>query len=65
MVTTSWDKTARLWKAPRAVQGTPEHILLWCEAHTGLTLDERGDVRVLDAKTWRERLEKLGGPPEN
>jgi hypothetical protein len=27
---------------------------------------ERGDVRVLDAKTWherRERLEKLGGPP--
>jgi len=65
-VTASQDKTARLWKAPRPVQGTPEHILLWCEVRTGLTLDERGDVRALDAKTWlerRERLEKLGDPP--
>jgi hypothetical protein len=51
---TSRDSTARIWKAPRPVQRTPEHILLWCEAHTGLTLDERGDVRVLDAKTWLE-----------
>jgi predicted Ser/Thr protein kinase len=66
LVTASFDKTARLWKAPRPVQGTPEHILLWCEARTGLTLDQHGDVRALDAKTWherRERLEKLGGPP--
>ena len=66
VATTSEDKTARLWKAPRRLQGTPEHILLWCEARTGLTLDEHGDVRVFDAKTWqerRERLEKLGGPP--
>jgi WD40 repeat protein len=66
VVTASYDKTARLWKAPRPVQGTPEHILLWCEARTGLTLDDHGDVGVLDAKTWherRERLEKLGGPP--
>jgi WD40 repeat protein len=57
---------AILWKAPRPVQGTPEHILLWCEARTGLTLDEHGDVRALDAETWderRERLQKLGGPP--
>ena len=66
VVTASWDMTARLWKAPRPVQGTPEHILLWCEAHTGLTLDERGDVHAIDPKTWRERrerLEKLGAPP--
>jgi hypothetical protein len=58
--------TSLVWKTPRPVQGTREHILLWCEARTGLTLDEHGDVRVLDAKTWherRERLEKLGGPP--
>jgi hypothetical protein len=48
------------------VQGTPEQILLWCEVRTGLTIDEYGGVRALDAKTWherRERLEKLGGPP--
>ena len=66
VVTVTWDRTARLWKAPRPVQGTLEHILFWCEVRTGLTLDERGDVRALDTKTWlerRERLEKLGGPP--
>jgi hypothetical protein len=66
VVTASCDKTARLWKVPRPVLGTPKHILLWCEVRTGLTLDEHGDVRILDAKTWherRERLEKLGGPP--
>ena len=39
VVTASSDKTARLWKAPRPLQGTPEHILLWCEVRTGLTLD--------------------------
>jgi WD40 repeat protein len=67
IVTASFDKTARLWKAPRPVQGTPEQIVLWCEVRTGLTLDEHGDVRALDAKTWheqRERLEKLGDPPQ-
>jgi hypothetical protein len=66
VVTASDDKTAPLWKGPRPVQGTPEQILLSCEVRTGLTLDEYGDVRVLNAKTWherRERLENLGGPP--
>jgi WD40 repeat protein len=65
-VVTVSDTTARLWKAPRPVKGSPEQILLWCEARTGLTLDERGDVHALDTKTWherRERLEKLGGLP--
>ena len=64
VVTASYDKTARLWKAPRPVQGTPEHIVLWAEVRTGLTLDERGDVRTLSSAEWnerRERLEKLGG----
>ena len=66
VVTASDDRTARLWKAPRSVQGTPEHIVLWAEARTGLTLDERGDVRGLSADEWRERktrLDKLGGSP--
>jgi hypothetical protein len=66
VVTASYDKTARLWKAPRPLQGTPEHIFLLCEVRTGLKLDDYGDVHALNAKTWherRERLEKLGGPP--
>jgi len=66
VLTASEDKTARLWKSPRSVQGTPEHIVLWAEARTGLTLDEHGDVRVLSADEWRERKtrrDKLGGSP--
>jgi WD40 repeat protein len=42
VVTASADHTARLWKAPRPILGTPEDIVLWCEARTGITLDEHG-----------------------
>ena len=66
VLTASWDKTARLWDAMPPVQGGPQSILLWSETRTGLTLDERGDVRTLTFAEWnerRERLEKLGGSP--
>ena len=65
VVTASWN-TAHIWKVPRMPTGSPKHIVLWSEVRTGLTLDERGDVRVLNATEWherRERLEKLGGAP--
>ena len=68
VVTASQDKTARIWKVPQLPPGSPEHIVLWSEVRTGLTLDERGDVRVLGAAEWqqrRQRLQKLGGPPEH
>jgi len=68
VVTASWDKTERLWQAPRPLAGDPAHIVLWSEVRTGLPLDERGDVRTLSFAGWqdrRQRLEKLGGPPEN
>ena len=35
---------------------------------TGVELDEHGLVRILDAATWqkrRQRLQELGGPPED
>ena len=41
-------------------------LAAWVEAATGLELDERGSVRVLDRAAWlerRRRLEQLGGPP--
>ena len=40
--------------------------MIWVEVITGLGLDDRGSVSVLDNSTWRERseqLEKLGGDP--
>ena len=41
-------------------------LAAWVEAATGLELDERGSIRVLDRDAWlerRRRLEQLGGPP--
>jgi WD40 repeat protein len=58
----------RLWHAPWLIEGDPERILLWAQVITGLELDEYGGTRGLDAATWeqrRQRLQKLGGPPEN
>jgi WD40 repeat protein len=56
----------RLWKVPSPVKGQPERIRFWSEVLTGAELDDQGAFRVLDAKTWEERqqrLKKLGGPP--
>ena len=44
-----------------------ERIATWVEVLTGLALDDRGAVKVLDNAAWlarRERLESLGGPPD-
>ena len=65
VLTGSDDKTARLWDVSE-LPDNPERISTWVEVITGLGLDERGSVSVLDNATWRERREKLetqGGPP--
>ncbi|MFQ5735200.1 MAG: hypothetical protein ACE5KM_24980, partial [Planctomycetaceae bacterium] len=59
-------KTARLWKVPAPVQAEPERLILWVQVITGMELDESGVVRLLDAKQWhdrQQRLEQLGGAP--
>jgi WD40 repeat protein/serine/threonine protein kinase len=66
VLTGSEDHTARLWRVPLPIQGDPARVLLWAQVITGMELDDYGQARVLDAKTWqkrRHRLEKLGGPP--
>jgi WD40 repeat protein len=67
VLTESYDKTARLWRVPRPIEGDPERIVLWAQVITGLELDDYGGTRFLDAATWeqrRQRLQELGGPPE-
>jgi WD40 repeat protein len=66
MVAITTDDGAALVPAPRRVQQDATRLRLWVEVATGLELDEYGAVVELDAKTWRERwerLQKLGGPP--
>jgi len=63
VLTVSADKTARLSRVPH-LRGDPEQVVLWI---TGLELDAAGNALVLDGATWherRQRLQKLGGPPE-
>jgi tetratricopeptide (TPR) repeat protein len=65
VLTGSWDKTARLWDVSE-LPDNQERMATWVEVITGLGLDERGSVFVLDNSTWRhrrEKLETLGGPP--
>ena len=56
--------TARLWDAPAPLPDDLPRLAAWVEAATGLELDERGSIRVLDGDAWldrRRRLEQLGG----
>ena len=60
------ERIARVWDAPAALPDDPPRLAAWAEAATGLELDERGSIRVLDYSAWLERrryLEQLGGPP--
>jgi eukaryotic-like serine/threonine-protein kinase len=66
LATASWDGTARIWRIPRPLVGGPRRIRVWVQVVTGLELDNSGEVRFLEARTWNERrrlLEDLGGPP--
>jgi WD40 repeat protein/Flp pilus assembly protein TadD len=59
-------RTARIWDAPAPLPDDVPRLTAWVEAATGLELDERGSIQVLDAAAWWERrrlLEQLGGPP--
>jgi WD40 repeat protein len=51
VLTSSADKTTRLWRVPRPIEGDPERIVLWAQVITGLELDESGGTRGLDAAT--------------
>ncbi|MBI1830458.1 MAG: WD40 repeat domain-containing protein [Planctomycetes bacterium] len=65
-VVTRGDRRARMWRVPTPIQGDAKDFRLWLEVNTGQELDAGGTVVDLDAKTWRERydrLRKLGGPP--
>jgi WD40 repeat protein len=66
-LTGSYDGNVRIWDVPSSsVQGDVERIVLWTQVITGQQLDDQGNVRVLDERTWQQRrqsLSELGGPP--
>jgi WD40 repeat protein/serine/threonine protein kinase/tetratricopeptide (TPR) repeat protein len=64
LVCDTW--TARQRAVPVPLPDDVPRLVAWVEAATGLELDERGSVRVLERSAWlerRSRLEQLGGRP--
>ena len=65
-LTGSLDQTARFWPLPEPIPGDVGRVRLWASVLTGLELDDDQVVRVLDARAWqerRQRLEERGGSP--
>ncbi len=61
-----WNRNAWLWRAPEAVTGDVERVVLWVELMTGMELNPAGAVKVLDGAAWRQRhnrLQEMGDPP--
>ena len=66
IVTGCADHQARIWKTWAPAEGTAERLSLWVQVTTGMALQDDGEVKVLNARDWRqrrERLEGLGGSP--
>ena len=65
LLTASFDRTARCWELPAAIEGSVDQILLRTQVLTGMELDDDGLFRDLDAARWherRKRLAEIGGP---
>jgi WD40 repeat protein len=45
----------RRWEVPAPLAGTVEALERWAQVLTGMELDDRGGVRVLEARAWQER----------
>ncbi|HZV07628.1 MAG TPA: serine/threonine-protein kinase [Gemmataceae bacterium] len=53
------DKTARLWRLPAPWPNDVNRARLQVEVRTGLTLDQDGVVRWLDAVSWQQHRQAL------
>jgi Flp pilus assembly protein TadD len=66
LLTACRDKTVRLWPMPVALKEDPQRIKLWSQVLTGTEMDDRGELHVLDARTWQQRRQQFtqrGGSP--
>jgi WD40 repeat protein len=61
LITGCSDGKARVYAMPRPVPGTARDLLLWVEVQCGVTLDDQGRTRLLDADTWQKRRQALQG----
>ncbi|MCI0358332.1 MAG: WD40 repeat domain-containing protein, partial [Planctomycetaceae bacterium] len=65
-VAASAGREFRLWQVPQPVADEPQRIRLAIEIDSGLSLDDSGDVKVLDIDAWNLRRQQLmaeGGSP--
>jgi WD40 repeat protein/serine/threonine protein kinase len=60
VLTLGGDEVLRAWDAPAPVTDPLPRVRLWVQVLTGMTLDEDGAVRLLDAAAWQDRRRQLG-----
>jgi len=59
LLTASFDRTARSYLLPTPIEGSVDQVILSIEALTGMTLDEDGLFRDLDADSWNHKRQGL------
>jgi WD40 repeat protein len=59
LVTGGQDGTARVWPGPAPASGATERLKLRVRVLTGLDLDERGAVRILETRAWEAARRRL------
>jgi len=65
VLTAGADQTARLWPMPN-LSDDVNRVATWIETRTGLSLDGKGSVQVMDNAAWlriREKVRQEGGMP--
>jgi WD40 repeat protein len=50
--------SASLWRLPEPVEGSPEQLMAWGEAVTGIRLQDNALI-ILDVESWENVLERL------
>lgn len=56
---------ARYWSIPAPLHGSDEQIELWVQTSTGMQLDAKGGMRLLQPQEWQSRhrrLQQIGLP---
>ncbi len=67
LVTGSEDKTARVWKVPAPLTGSPDRIMISLQVANGMILDAQSVAESLDPATWqrlrRQEHAESASPP--
>jgi WD40 repeat protein len=59
ILTVTQDQVTQSWPVPKPMLGTVEQVELWAQVATGMELEDKGGMRILNAMEWRRRRQAL------